>query len=331
MVHGGSGEVDMKYSALLFSLLLLLSVSHSLECLENATDYILSEQGVLIVGVLVFTMLIIIIAYIAGTFTGNPNFLVFAKDEAWHFGFSVLILLLFSMILLLACNSVDFFYKTTLEELGTTTCYSSTAEMTAVSICYLDQAKRDAERIAENAIDEYVDKLMSSTWSATISIPLLNSVTSAAGAFRRIDAFQYDTVLYTFIFPALVSFNMQQLFLTFISDVVLKWILPAAFVLRIFPPTRQMGNMLIALSIGLYVIVPFMYTFNLAMYDVINEDYCTDYYGIIWDGAFGGCGDTGNFWDVARLLPQAFFLPNLTIAFLIAFLVGVNKALRVIG
>lgn len=129
----------------------MLSVSHSLECLENATDYILSEQGILIVGVLVFTMLIIIIAYIAGTFTGNPNFLIFAKDEAWHFGFSVLILLLFSMILLLACNSVDFFYKTTLEELGTTTCYSSTAEMTAVSLCYLDQAKRDAERIAENA------------------------------------------------------------------------------------------------------------------------------------------------------------------------------------
>ena len=321
----------MKYSALILSLLMLLSVSHSLECLDNATGFILSEQGILIVAVLVVTILIIIISYLAGVFTGNPNFLVFAKDEAWHLGFSIVLLLLFSMILLLACNSVDFFYKTTLEELGTTTCYDSSAEMTAVSSCYLDLAKRDAERIAENAIDNYIDKLMGSTWSVTISIPLLNSVTSAAGAFRRIDAFQYDTVLYTFVFPSLISFNMQQLFLDFVSDIVLKWILPAAFVLRIFPPTRQVGNMLIALALGLYVIVPFMYTFNLAMYDVIGESYCLDYADIIYDSTFGGCGQTGNFWDVARLLPQAFFLPNLTIAFLITFLIGANKALRVIG
>jgi len=322
----------MKYFALLFSLLMLLSVSHSLECIENATSFVLTEQGTLIALVLLVTMFIIIFAYIAGIVTNNPSFTVFAKDEAWHFAFSLVLLMLFSVILLLACNSVDFFYKTTLEEIGTaSTCYDSSAEMTEVSICFLDLAKRDAEVIAENSIDKYIDKLMGSTWSVTISIPLLNSVTSAAGAFRRIDAFQYDTVLYTFVFPSLISFNMQQLFLEFVSDVVLKWILPSAFVLRIFPPTRQIGNMLIALAVGLYVIVPFMYTFNLAMYDVINDDYCMEFHDVVYDSTFGGCGDTGNFWDIARLLPQAFFLPNLTIAFLITFLVGVNKALRVIG
>ncbi len=322
----------MRYS-ILFSLLMLLSVSQALDCVENATDIVLSEQGTLIIAVIIFTMLIIIVAYVVGIVTGNVNFTVFAKDEAWHFGFSIILLLLFSTILLISCSAVDFFYKTTLEEVGTVNCYTISAEMTDVSMCYIEMAKRDAEKMAENSIDKYIDKLMSSTFTVTISIPLFNSVTSAAGAWRRVDANQYDTVLNMFLFPALISLNMQQLFLGFISSTIVYWLLPAAFVFRIFIPTRQMGNILIALSIGLYVLVPFIYTFNLAMYDVIGDGECAYYQaqGIIDDAVFGGCGRTGNFWDVARLLPQAFFLPNLAIALVITFLVGVNKALRVIG
>lgn len=323
----------MRFLTALTILLFLFSITHAVDCVTDATSIVLSEQGTLVTAVIVLTMLIIIIAYLVGTVTGNVNFIVFAKDEAWHFGFSIVLLVMFSTLLLLSCSAVDFFYQTTLEELETTNCYSSSAEMSDVSICYLEMAKRDAEKMAENSIDKYIDKLMSSTFTFTLSIPLFNSVTSAAGAWRRVDANQYDTVLNMFIFPSLISLNMQGLFLRFISSTVVYWLLPAAFVFRIFIPTRQMGNLLIALAIGLYIIVPFIYTFNLAMYDVVGDDECSYYYaqGIIDDAVFGGCGRTGNFWDVARLLPQAFFLPNLAIALLITFLVGVNKALRVIG
>ena len=67
------------------------------------------------------------------------------------------------------------------------------------------------------------------------------------------------------------------------------------------------------------------------MYDVIGDDECLAYSGAVQDRWFGGCGEEGSFWSVARLIPQAFFLPNLTIALLVTFLAGVNKALRVIG
>ncbi len=321
----------MRFSFLI-ALLLLLPLAHSIDCIDNATDVILSEQGILIWAVLILTTLIIAIAYVIGSSTGNTRFIVFAKDEAWHLCFSIALLIGFSTLLLFSCTAIDMFYKTTLEKLETPSgCYSESATMTGVSLCYLNIAKSDAQRMSENYMDNYIDKLMHSTWSATISIPLLNSFTSAGGAWRRVVANQYDTTLNTFVFPALLSLNIQELFLGFISDNVIYWLLPTAFILRIFIPTRGMGNMLIALSVGLYIIVPFMYTFNLAMYDVIGDDECYHYRGIITDRWFGGWENQGSFWNVARLMPQAFFLPNLTIALLITFLAGANKALRVIG
>jgi hypothetical protein len=45
---------------------------------------------------------------------------------------------------------------------------------------------------------------------------------------------------------------------------------------------------------------------------------------------FGGCESEVNFWLIARAIPQAFFLPNLMLAFTITFLSGINKALRVV-
>jgi hypothetical protein len=134
---------------------------------------------------------------------------------------------------------------------------------------------------------------------------------------------------------------MQKLVLNFISDNLVVWILPIAFVFRAFFPLRQMGNVLIALSIGLYVLVPFMYAFNLAMYDAVFND-CTTYSKLVCDFVVDGCTpinlstditctNPGSFWNVARLLPQAFFLPNLTIAVFITFMGAVNKALKAIG
>ena len=321
----------MRFS-ILISFLLLLPFAHALDCITDASTIIFSEQGTLLVGVIIFTFILIIIAYLAGTAIGNANFIVFAKDEAWHLGFSLAILVCFSAILYFSCSAIDMFYKTTLEEVETSSaCYSETATMTGVSLCYLSVAKLDAQRMSELYIDNYIGYLMDSTWSVTISIPLTNSFTSAAGAWRRVVSSQYDLVLNMFLFPALLSLSMQELFLGFVSDSIIQWLLPIAFLLRIFIPTRGMGNMLIALSVALYLVVPFVYTFNLAMYDAIPDEECLSVGGAVNDRWFGSCLDYGSFWDVAKLMPQAFFLPNLTIALLITFLAGANKALRVIG
>jgi len=322
----------MRFS-LLFALLLILPLAHSLDCVENATLLIFSEQGTLIVAVIILTILIIIGSYLVGIVIRNPVFTVFAKDELYHFAFSLAILFGFSVILYFACASVNMFYTTTLENIGagSDVCFTSSSNMTKVSLCYLGDAKRDAQRMSESYVEGYISKLMASTWTTTIAIPLMNSYTMAGASWRRVDSTQFDSVLNMFIFPALISLSMQELFIGFISENIIAWLLPIALLLRIFIPTRQMGNMLIALAIGLYIVIPFIYTFNYAMYGIVTKEDCLAYGGMINDAVFGNCLDSDNFWNVARLMPQAFFLPNLAIALLITFLAGVNKALRVIG
>ncbi len=329
MATARNREIDMK-RLLLF--LLLVSSAFALNCIENATAWILQEQGVLIVGVLVLTALIIGIAYMVGMATGNVNYTVFAKDELYHLGFSVVLLLFFSTILLVSCDAVEMFYNTIFDQIGaeTSSCYESTATMGDVSLCYMQNLKSKSRRLAENYIDQYVSQLMGSTWTFSLSLPLMNSYSVSAEAYKRIWAAQYDTTTNMFIFPALMSINIQELILTLVVVEFVKWLLPIAFLLRIFIPTRQMGNMLIALAMGLHVVIPFFYVFNLAMYDILFQD-CAGFEPLINDFVFGRCADPGSFWEVASLIPQAFFIPNLTIALVITFMVSINKALRVIG
>jgi len=235
---------------------------------------------------------------------------------------------------------MDMFYASTFEHIvGTSSaCYSPGQGVNDVSACYVTLVKNDAERMAEKYIQRQISELMDSTFSWSLSLPLMHTYTAVPGAYKRVTSNQYDMILNSFLIPALMSISMQKLALDFINENAIQWLLPAAFVLRIFIPTRQMGNMLIALAFGLYVIVPFLFVFNLSMYEAVLTD-CDNFKEAVCDNVVdSGCANPSSacdnpygFWSVARLIPQAFFLPNLTIAVFITFLTGANKALRVIG
>jgi hypothetical protein len=158
----------------------------------------------------------------------------------------------------------------------------------------------------------------------------MDAYTSVADSYHKVHAQQYDMVLNSFVLPALLSINMQKLLLEFVNNNVIPWVLPIAFLFRVIPPFRSMGNTLIALAVGLYILIPFMYTFNLSMYDIMGQG-CSGFSAGVDDFVFGpGCSTYG-FWNVGRLMPQAFFLPNLTMALFITFMAAINKALRAIG
>ncbi|MEW6035687.1 MAG: hypothetical protein AB1529_03680 [Candidatus Micrarchaeota archaeon] len=322
--------------------LLLAGLAFPASCISNATEIVFSEQGMLLGAIIGLTIVVLAAAYMVGSVIGNTHYVVFAKDEAYHFGFSILLLLGFSGILVFSCNLMDFFYHTTFQNLGTlpSNCYSPGSGINSVASCYVKAVKNDATTLSKSYIQNYLDYLMDSTFSWSLAIPLLNSYTATPGAYKRVISNQYDIILNTFLVPALMSVSMQKLALDFINENVIKWILPSAFVLRFFIPTRQMGNILIALALGLYVVVPFMYVFNLAMYDAVLDD-CSSFAAGVCDdpidsyscaeGPLLTCYNPNGFWNVARLIPQAIFLPNLTIAVLITFLGSVHKALRVVG
>ncbi len=314
----------------------------SLSCISNATDLVLGAEGPNIAAVIIFTIVLIAAAYAIGNVFTNANYTVFAKDELYHLGFSIVILAGISAVILSSCGIIDLFFTSVFPQLGTypSNCYTAGKSMTDTAACYLDKTKSDATRLSQSYIKNYVDKLMDSTFAWSIQFPLLNAYTSTAGSYKRIQSNQYDIIVNSFLIPALMSISMQKIMIDFVSENVVQWILPAAFVLRIFIPTRQMGNMLIALVLGLYVVVPFMYVFNFSMYDLVNtQQDCQSVASSVCDFVVdSGCGaavqtctNPDSFWNVARLIPIAFFLPNLTIALLVTFLSSMHRALRVIG
>ncbi len=327
-----------------YLLLLLLSAS-SFACISNATDIVMSEQGTNIMIILSLTTIVIAIAYMVGSVLQKPEYSVYAKDEMYHLGFSVLLLVSFSGILVFSCFLMDFFYTSFFQESGMfgeagmeSRCYMDGLGMNEVASCYAEAVSDDAQAVSESYIDGYVDQLMSSTFSWSFQIPLVNSLTSTGGAFRRVVSNQYDIILNTFLVPAMVSISMQKIAIDFISENVIQWILPIGFLLRFFMLTREMGNIVIALSFGLYILVPFLYVFNFAMYEGVLVD-CYQFVNEVCDNVFDSycqppqvaCTNIQGFWNVGRLIPMAFFLPNLTIALFVTFLAAVNKALRVVG
>jgi len=319
---------------LLFALLLLAGAAWSAGCIENATDTILIEQGTGIAAAVGVTIVAIALAYVFGSVTGDQHATVFAKDELFHLGFSIALLLGFSAIVVLSCNAMEALIRPAMTQLNVPAsgCFSPDSGPQVISLCYLKKIDKEAKSVSIAYVNGYVSEMMASSYSVGIQFPLLNSYTATSGAYRRIKATQYDTILNMFLVPAMMSIAMQKLVLTFITENVMTWILPIGFLLRVIPPTRQMGNILIALSMALYILVPFMYAVNLLMYDVVKPPGLCDFVADSAGGySPGGCYNPTSLSTVGKLMLQAFFLPNLTIAIVITFLTSLNKALKVIG
>jgi hypothetical protein len=323
-----------------YLLLLLIGLSFP-ACIEDATQTILFEQGTVIMAVVGLMMVIIALAYSLGTALHIPNAIVFAKDEMYHLGFSMMLLLGFSGIVVFSCDLTGMFFTQTMGTISTGSCYSSGSGTSPneVAECYISQEKNDARSMSERYIQKYLDNMMDSTFAWSLALPLFEAYTATAGAYKRIVSNQYSMIMNSFLVPALMSISMQKFVLLFINENVIRWVLPTAFVMRFFPPTRHMGNIFIALAIGLYVLVPMLYAFNLSMYDVVLND-CSAFAKAACDNVIDNnscgspattCSNPDSLWNVARLLPQAFFLPNLTMALVITFLSSIHKALRVIG
>ena len=69
-----------------------------------------------------------------------------------------------------------------------------------------------------------------------------------------------------------ISATVQAAVLLFIAVGTLSVMLPAGLVLRTFYPTRKLGGFLIAVGIGLYVVLPLSYVFNIALVNSYSAD-----------------------------------------------------------
>jgi len=320
--------------SLLLFLAILLPLAHGAACVENFVDIWTGELGLNIGVALMLSAIIIGIAYMAGSSMGNAEMLVFAKDEMWHLLFTFIILIGFAGLLGFSCQVFGGFLDFSLgSELlgveGPGKCYTGIESPQSVASCYLDQMKSTSERMVKDAYKENLKLEMDSTFVVSVFNPFTGGASVPTTAFKRAYAMEFDMLISTFILPALVSISMQKVLVQFAADLT-NWILPAAIFLRVLPPTRQMGNILIAFAIAFYILIPSLYALNAAMDEVAFKD-CAHFERMIYDPVMGGCSSTFSYWQIARMLPQAYFLPNLTLALVVTFVSAINKALKVIG
>lgn len=105
----------------------------------------------------------------------------------------------------------------------------------------------------------------------------------------------------------LIVVYFQQHLLVFIQNTMLYSILPVGVLLRVLPPTRGAGSMLMAISLGLYIVYPFMYALllSVATQPMFNPNATTpeaSCVGLkILDNTISeGCGDSSN-WEKTKL------------------------------
>ena len=312
------------------------------QCAQNIFDDVLKGEAGFNIGIAVtLTALMISIAYMIGTTTNNANLVVFSKDELYHLLFSAMIILGITGILFFSCQALTGFLDFVLGPSGLDLmteegCYTGNEAPAQIATCYLKDVKKSTEGITRRMIKESIANEMASTLVISVYNPVTGGVSIPWNAYRKAFGMQFDMIAMNFALPALVSINLQMFVLSFSED-LLVWMLPVALLLRVVGPTRNFGNILIAIAIALYVIVPTLYALNGAM-DQVAIRQCSQYSAML-DGSLidssdeltGGCDSDMSMWLVARALPQAFFLPNLTLALVITFLGGITKALKVVG
>ncbi len=322
-----------------FILLILSSLSFS-SCIDITLDQIMeSDAGLLIGAVILFNVLIISLVFMYGKLANDANSLIFSKDELYHLIFSAVLIIGIIGIMVSFCSIFSVFFGFAFESAGISassdSCYANLKNSGPVdtATCYVSNMEKDAKTLVSNSIDLSVEYEMTSMWIYSFNIPLFGTTMTPTKAYKKAYSMTFDMMNTLFATPALISISMQKIFLKYATQISIQILLPAALLLRIFFPTRQMGNILIAVVIGIMVFLPLMYAFNGAMYENIltPSDCDSKYSGIIDDYLFGDCESNVSLINYARIIPQAFFLPNLTIAILITFLGSINKALRVIG
>lgn len=320
---------------LLILLLIPLCFSGCADIIDNFFNTAWAEASFYFGAVILFAVAIISIAYIYGTSANDAKATVFAKDELFHLFMSIMIIFGTIGIITAFCYIGSFFLNYTFDNLEINDlCYLKYKDSpTNMAICYSIQMEKDAAKMVEMTIDSSINEEMESTWIYTFNFPLMGTTSTPTQAYRKAYSTNYDMMNSMFATPALISITMQRIVLENSLKFSIVVLLPFAILLRVFFPTRQMGNILIALVIAIHIFLPFMYALNGAMYyNILTENDCTaNYSSIVQDHLLGNCESPMSVIKFVRLLPQAIFLPNLTIAIMITLLSSVNKALRVIG
>ena len=326
-----------------FSLVLLLaSAAHAACPVPGATDYLnvckvenfdCSSGGALSFIGIAFALVsfAIGIAYMYSKVREDPAAGVWAKDEAANLLITVL---LFAGLLVFFTGS-----------------------------CNIAKAYATSPRFGSDpfeASQNYLDSLLASNGRNLLSDLIKSSISDqeagtaylyigmtpffgngvAGQADMRAHSSQKEFIIDLYL-PMVASLTAQKYLLAAIQWVGASVLLPFAFVMRLVPPTREFGNMLIALFFGLYIVVPTMYAWSGAVFanmtaapnpPVACTGYCGSnlFYSYALDAPNAPVEST-LLYRIGSTIPQAIFIPNLVIIVAVTCTMALSKALRALA
>jgi len=281
----------------IFILLLLIGLAFAAD-----SSYIIEGIG-LIISAIALVMAVIAVAFMLSKLFAQPRLEVWAKSETFNLLISVLIVGLIPTLLLITVPAIE-------SAIG--------GDQFEISYNYLNSLSsgKGIETAKSLLIGSYGYQFKATAYW------FIGGIGPWGGAGKEykadyISRSVHQEMLLNFAMLGVVSIEIQKLFLQFIQYATLSVLLPIAIVLRIIPFSREAGNFLIALSIGFVLIFPLTYVLYAQTFSTIDEcPYITDH-------VVGG-----DFNAVGRILPQAIFLPNLSIVILTMSVMALMAALR---
>ena len=333
-----------------FSLLFLASLSAAaspgpydseLSCFSQQPYQMVMDFGSPILSVLLIMGILIALAYMLSQVFQKPELSVWSKSELVTLGFSMVLILGVVGAFGLSCeisNRMLFSDSRGFANAASGVAPSGTANPllspAARAEQYIDQLTqvyglRLATDLARGAINDQFGSLAYAYWS----VPVLNGGGLAYKANQRAWSAQKD-ILIDLYMPMLVSLQVQKFLLSIAVTGTLTILLPAALLLRTFFFSRDIGNLLIALSFSIFFALPLVYSFGYEASANLQNQLCPNpsvcgplnpfgQLGVAYDAVV-----TDSYQRIGFISTQAILIPNLALVVMVTMTMALNKALR---
>jgi hypothetical protein len=261
-------------------------------------------------------------AYMYGKAMQNPKAEVWAKDEATNL---VITILLFAGLVAFFSGACDLAVS-----------YTGKSPFVA-SYNYLDKLVYNAAIPSLKSLvsGSLTDQKEATKYLYVGFIPYTGHGIAADANRRALSANKEFTI--DLFLPMVASLSAQRQILQVLEIFSTTVLLPFAFILRLIPPTREMGNMLIALFFGLYIVAPTMYALSSNAFDkvlsdpMMHKDALGNPIYDFSDWSLGGESGSGALlFRIGSTMPQAIFVPNLVIIIVTTCTMSLAKGLRAI-
>jgi hypothetical protein len=299
-------------------------VCRPIDFLAPATEQPGAGMGLMfIMGTFLITSFAIALAYMLSKIREDAHLSTWAKDEASNLVISVLLFIGLMIFFMGSCEIAS--------------AYSGGDQFRAADQYLSGLMTANGQRVVEQLVRESVNNQLDAT--AAIYMGAFPFWGAGVGKTANLRAYSAQKEMLTDLYiPILASINAQRYILQTIQWIGASILLPFAFVLRLVPFTREIGNMLIALFFGTYIVVPTFYAMSGEVFKnkinvspmVVDPDiemfntYALDHSDTV------AKTDTV-FYKIGSTLPQAIFLPNLTIIVAVTCTMSLAKALRAIA